>query len=346
MQIPLPDMSQSEDQFAPTPSVTDASGVDSVTSFTPTQIGTMFPSTSRVSSLNIPSLKATTPKVTFNGASGNDKRVKISMLSGSPAIFYRDPANTLLKILNQTNGVVFPFQPSVPLSFSSTYENQAVTHSNFTYHSYKNSEIKPFDISGDFVVRTPYEGQYVVAAIHFLRCLTMMFTGNDASAGSGKINIAGAPPLIVNLTGIGFVGLDSLPVVVTNVTTTFPDNVDYVTVALPGLNGEITKIPCQMTVNISVVPVFSRLFASQFGLQNFSNGTTRLLGPNPDLSPSLNGTISSLTPSAIPSFSGFSANSPTVILGSDNTAVSTNTKSGDFPTIETQADTSLSDIQL
>lgn len=359
MQIPLPDMSQAEDQFPVTEvatpemaflnnGVTTSSALNDLTPIVPTafssdSIQSIDPSSSRIASLNIPIKKTISPKVTYNGASSNDKRVKISMLSGSPAIFYRDPNNKLLTILNKTNGVIFPFQPAVAISYSSNYENQVVTHSNFMYHSYKNSEIKAIDITCDFVVRTPFEGQYVTAALHFLRCLTMMFTGNDSSVGSGKINLAGAPPLVVSLSGMGFIGLDSLPVAVTNVTTTFPDNVDYVTVSLPGLNDEITKIPTQMTVSISVIPMFSRLYVSHFGLQDFSNGTTRLMGPNPDLSSNLDSTSAELSSVSL---SAFSTNTPVVMLGSDNTAVSTTSYSGALPTIQTQTDTSLDNIQL
>jgi hypothetical protein len=200
------------------------------------------------------------------------------MMPNSPKIFYNDHNNGLLTILSRTNGVVFPFQPKVDISYSANYDSQEVIHSNFVFKSYKNSEMKAIDLSCNFPVRTPFEGQYVVAATHFLRCLTMMFTGNDTT---DIYNLAGTPPLVVSLSGMGFGGLDNIPVVVTNVTASYPDNVDYLTISIPGLNNELVKVPTQQTISINLQPMFSRAYASAFGLKDFSYGKTRLLGPNP-----------------------------------------------------------------
>lgn len=234
------------------------------------------PSTSRLSTLNIPRSSSAAPTVTFAGNPINDKRVRISMLPGSPAIFYTDTTNLLLQPLSTTNGVLFPFQPKVDISFSANYQSQKVLQSNFVFYNYENSEMKSIDLSCDFPVRNVYEGQYVVAAITFLRALTMNFTGND-----NKNGLAGAPPLVVRLLGMGFGGLDYVPVAVTNVTTSYPDNVDFVTIPIPGLNNELTKLPVMMSISVSCVPMFSRTFASQFSALDFSSGAIRLLGPNP-----------------------------------------------------------------
>lgn len=238
------------------------------------------PSSLRLDSLTLPTIAHVNPVVTYSGKTLNDKRVKISMMPNpkSPQIFYKDSNNKLLNILNQTDGVVFPFQPKVDISYAANYDSQEVIHSNFAFKSYKNSELKAIDLTCNFPVRTPWEGQYVTAAIHFLRCLTMMFTGNDTN---DIYNLAGSPPLIVSLSGMGFGGLDNIPVAVTNVTSSYPDNVDFLTVSLPSLDNELVKVPSQMTISVSLQPMFSRAYASAFGVKDFSYGTTRLLGPNP-----------------------------------------------------------------
>lgn len=237
------------------------------------------PTAQRLSGLSLPTFSQKSPTVTYSGNTLKDTRVKISMMPNSPKIFYNDINNPLLNILSKTGGVVFPFQPKVDISYTANYDSQEVIHSNFVFKSYKNSEIKAIDLSCNFPVRTPFEGQYVIAAVHFLRCLTMMFTGNDTT---DIYNLAGSPPLVVSLSGMGFGGLDNIPVVVTNVTSSYPDNVDFLTVSLPGLNdGELVKVPSQMVVSVSLQPMFSRAYASAFGLKDFSYGKTRLLGPNP-----------------------------------------------------------------
>jgi hypothetical protein len=255
------------------------------------------PSSSRLSSLNLPPMSASTPVVTLAGAQLNDKRVRISMLPNSPSIFYKDRNNKLLhNYLFSTNGVIFPFQPKVDISFSASYQPQKVTQSNFAFYSYENSEIKPFELSCDFPVRNPFEGQYVIASLMFLRSLTMMFTGQDTNISSNGHNLAGSPPLIVSLNGMGFGGLDNIPIVISNVTTSYPDNVDYVSITMSGvtnLANEIMKVPTMMSISVSCIPMFSRYFASQFSALYFSSGAQRLLGP--DIPSSVN-TIQTFSP--------------------------------------------------
>ena len=241
------------------------------------------PSSSRIQSLNMSTFNTPTPIVTLGGTVLNDKRVRISMMPNSPAIFYKDINNKLLyNYLGATKGVLFPFQPKVDISFSANYQAQRVAQSNFAFWSYENSEMKPFELSCDFPVRNPFEGQYVISAITFLRSLTFMFTGQDNNAAGNQLNLAGSPPMIVALSGMGFGGLDNIPVVVTNVTTSYPDNVDYVSITMPGVNtlaNEIMKLPSLMTISVSCTPIFSRAFASQFSTQQFSYGYRRLSGP-------------------------------------------------------------------
>ena len=244
---------------------------------------TLNPSNNRLNTLNLFSGASPTPIVTLAGAPLNDKRVRVSMMPNSPPIFYRDTGNSLLyTYLGPTNGVLFPFQPKVDISFAASYQAQRVTQSNFVFYSYENSELKPFDLTCDFPVRNPYEGQYVIAAITFLRSLTMMFTGMDNTIENNSWNLAGSPPLVVSLNGMGFGGLDNLPVVITNVTTSFRDDVDYVTITLPSISNlatETIKVPTMMTISISCTPMFSRDFASSFSALDFSSGARRLLGP-------------------------------------------------------------------
>ena len=299
--------------------------------------GTSFtdPSSLRLDSLNLSSLSQSSPTITYSGNSLNDKRVRISMMPNSPKIFYNDPNNNLLNILAATNGVVFPFQPKVDISYTANYDSTEVIHSNFAFKSYKNSELKAIDLTCNFPVRTPFEGQYVISAIHFLRCLTMMFTGNDSGETLGAYNLAGAPPLVVSLSGMGFGGLDNIPVAVTNVTPSYPDNVDYLTIAIPGLNnGELTKVPSQMVVSINLLPMFSRAYASAFGLKDFSYGKTRLLGPNPTFP------VTNNISTSVPSGSEASSNLPNVEAGSNNPTFSY-TFNEDNLTIPLQRNTSL-----
>jgi hypothetical protein len=248
-----------------------ASGLTAVTSSSNTL------AQQRLAAAGLTSTQSTnTPVVTSSSVNLNDTRVRISLPPQS-TMLYKDSTNELLSILANTDGVIFPFQPAVAQSYSAQYQNQDLTHSNFSYYFYQNSKMDPITITGQFVVRNPYEGQYVFASIMFLRACTLMSQGTLTT---GAINpSAGAPPPVVRLNGMGFAGLDNIPVVITNVTTTYPADVDYVTVQ-PGLaTGETAKIPVEMEISVTMQPVFSRTFATGFSSAGFASGAQRLLGP-------------------------------------------------------------------
>lgn len=234
------------------------------------------PVQNRLSTLNLSNFSYNAPIVTFGGIPVNDKRVRISMMPLSPSIFYMDQTNKLLSPLVSTNGLLFPFQPKVDIQMSASYSSQKVSQSNFTFNTYENSEIKSISLICDFPARNVLEAQYVLAATTFLRSLTLMFTGNDTN--SGTPNLAGSPPLVVRLSGMGFGGLDYLPIAVSDVVVSYPDNVDYITVPIYALNNELTRVPVSNSIAVTCVPMFSRLFASNFGAINFSKGVQRLSG--------------------------------------------------------------------
>jgi len=237
-------------------------------------------SSNRISSLSrTTTTTSSTTAVSSSGITINDRRIRIKMMNNSPIIFYKDSTNTVLSPLAETNGLVFPYQPKLEIGFAASYQQNKVTHNNFTFYSYENSEIKPFTLTCDFPARNQAEGRYVIAAKVFLESLTMMFTGQDGI-------YAGAPPMVVSIQGLGYAGLDYLPVSITDVSISYPDDVDYVSISMPNFDAtnkttldEITKLPIISTFVISCTPMFSRAFSSKFSTLNFSSGKQRLVGP-------------------------------------------------------------------
>jgi hypothetical protein len=204
----------------------------------------------------------------------SDLRVRISMPVDSPYILYRDTSNRLLAPLFATSGFIFPIQPQIAIAHGAEYQSLNPVHSNFTFYSYTNSSMKPISLTGEFLIRTQTDAKYVMAGIHFLRSLTKSFTGLDGT-------LAGAPPMVARLTGMGFSGFDNIPVVITDVNVQYPDSVDYITVVdIIGKQAvELYKMPISFTIVVTMNPVFSRAFISNlFGVKKYSNAECRLLG--------------------------------------------------------------------
>ena len=199
----------------------------------------------------------------------NDWRVKLSIPStfGAPEI---------LAPLVETNGLVFPYTPTILIQHTANYDALSPTHSNYPFPQYQNSQIEDLVITGDFFCENAKDAQYWTAMVHYLRSVTKMNYGTDSDAG--------APPPIVKLTGYGDFVFPNVPVVIRNFTVDLPADVDYIKTQITGdvsiNDGTVDKIipgkagwaPVQSQVSITVTPIYSRAKTSQFSLTSFING--------------------------------------------------------------------------
>lgn len=209
-----------------------------------------------------------------------DWRVRISMQPYTASLFYNNPTNSLMNTtLSQTNGVVFPYTPSVTIAHNARYGTSPLTHSNYSSYFYEGSEVQAITISGDFTVQNIAEGQYLMATVQFFRACTKMFFGGS--------DLAGTPPPMVFLDGYGPAYLPHVPCVVTAFNHTMPGDVDYVNIPigaslnnvagnqLGGVNGfgVMTRLPTQSTISVTLQPVYSRNnIARNFTLEGFTQG--------------------------------------------------------------------------
>lgn len=206
-----------------------------------------------------------------------DWRVRLSLPSKFPVGVFGGPVG----VLARTNGLIWPYTPSVTVAHNARYQEQALTHSNYKNYFYEGSDVAAITISGEFTVQNVDEGQYLLGAIYFLRSCTKMFFGNDT--------LAGNPPPILFLDGYGDFYFPHVSCVVTNFTHTLPDSVDYVEVPvssgtvtnnLPGQSGpsgSTVRLPTTSTISVTVQPVYSRKNVySNFSVGAFASG--KLLG--------------------------------------------------------------------
>lgn len=208
----------------------------------------------------------------------DDWRVRISMQPNTAALFYNNPQNPLLYPLSQTGGVVFPYTPTLDIQHTARYNNQPLTHNNYSSYFYDGSEVQQININADFTVQNIEEGQYFMAVVHFFRSCTKMFYGNS--------QLAGTPPPMVFLDGYGATQLPHVPCVVREFSQTMPGDVDYVKVPIGASLDSIagnqiqtsnfaipTRVPTSATLRIGLQPVYSRNNISRnFTLERFAAG--------------------------------------------------------------------------
>jgi hypothetical protein len=192
-----------------------------------------------------------------------DWRVRLSM----PRSIVYD-SSPLLAPLKVTNGLVFPFTPTVILQGGASYTSMDPVHSNFQFKNYIQSEVANIVLTGDFILQTQDDARYWVGVIHYLRSITKMAYGNSPDRGS--------PPPVINLNGYGDYVFKNVPVVVTNWVTDLPNDVDYISTGLEieseGNSSAITWAPVKSTISITVQPIYSRRQAEQFSLSDFVSG--------------------------------------------------------------------------
>jgi hypothetical protein len=199
---------------------------------------------------------------TSNGVSqaNDDWRVRIGVGPAS-GIFYKSGTAGILAPLISTNGVIFPYTPSITLSYQNNYQPMGVTHSINTVQAYQNSDVSSIAISGEFTAQTEEEADYVLAVIHFFKSASKMYFGSADNA-----NNVGAPPPILFLNGFGQHYFPNVTVILQSFTHTMADDVDFV------YTSNRTRIPTRSNIQLALVPQYSRKKVSEFNLDAFARG--------------------------------------------------------------------------
>ena len=156
-----------------------------------------------------------------------DWRVKLR-LAPLADYLYKATNPGILSPLVGTDGVLFPYTPTINTSYRANYSAVDITHSNYKGYFYQNSSVEPVTISCPFTAQSTAEAEYLLAVIHFFKSVTKMFYGQDPQRGS--------PPPLVYLTGLGEFQYNEHPCVVQTFTYDLPADVDYVRAYSPNVN--------------------------------------------------------------------------------------------------------------
>ncbi len=185
---------------------------------------------STIRSINLPIGGESISKIINSSASfgatdsSTDWRVRLSMPTGS--FFDTSP---VLKPLWEAGGLIFPYTPQITINHAATYNEIPVTHQNYQFNAYQSSRVSDIQIVGEFNVEDAVQAKYWIAAVHFLRSVTKMFTGDTAYAGN--------PPPILNFNAYGDHVFRNVPVVVKSFSMSLPKDVDYISTNLAANEG-------------------------------------------------------------------------------------------------------------
>lgn len=246
-----------------------------------------------------------------NKAQAGDWRVRLRLAPNSNYLYNDPQCGPVLWPLRNTDGVIFPYTPSIDTAYKAEYDAYNLTHSNYRGYFYKGSYVDAVNIKAMFTAQDTNEANYLLAVIHFFRSATKMFYGQDDQRG--------APPPLVYLSGLGDFQFAEHPCVISQFNYNLPSDVDYIRAQSGGSNGTnlqtqrdrqtiagnplsyalqrlatvgLTKgalptrlasntlgldnptyVPTKMDINLTLFPIQSREQVSkQFSVKNFANG--------------------------------------------------------------------------
>ena len=158
----------------------------------------------------------------FQSPANGDWRVRLRLAPGATYL-YKDAnvKTSILAPLAASNGVVFPYMPTIQTTYNADYDSVALTHSNYRGQFYKSSYVGDVQITGTFTAQDTAEANYLLAVIHFFRSVTKMFYG-------AKDPLRGAPPPLVFLIGLGQYQFNNQPCVVKTFNYSMPNDCDYI----------------------------------------------------------------------------------------------------------------------
>jgi hypothetical protein len=158
----------------------------------------------------------------FQAPASGDWRVRLRLAPNATYLYKdTDVATSILAPLAASNGVVFPYMPTIQTSYNATYDSTDLTHSNYRGQFYKSSSVGDIQITGIFTAQDTAEANYLLAVIHFFRSVTKMFYG-------ARDPLRGAPPPLVYLIGLGQYQFNNQPCVVKTFDYSMPNDCDYI----------------------------------------------------------------------------------------------------------------------
>lgn len=119
-----------------------------------------------------------------------------------------------------TNGLVFPYNPTISEGVSVKYDAVELTHANESFHVYRATDNVRINISNAVWTCDTFDNAvYAMAALHFFRTYSQM------DFGAGR---SGRPPSPMWFSAYGNYAFHRVPVLLEKADWTFPNDVDYV----------------------------------------------------------------------------------------------------------------------
>ncbi len=194
-----------------------------------------------------------------------DNRVYLRLKRGSADPIFDYPVMAPLK---KFGGVMFPYTPIVQHVQQVSWQQNALTHTNYAPQVYGRTENPKININdAKFTATTDEDAQYLLGVLFFFKYITKMNFGKR----DGK---AGTPPPVLEFSGYGQSQYNNVPVVIASVNYQYPNDIDYVRVktAFSG-TGQEELVPAVMSLSIDMLVQYNvKDVRDNFSLSDMASG--------------------------------------------------------------------------
>lgn len=166
--------------------------------------------------------RSDTTEATQGGAASNipDKEGQLAARASSANSQLSPKQKHALAPIFATNGLVFPYNPTISESISVKYDSMELTHTNESFHVYRGTDNVRINISdSQWTCDTFDNAVYALSALHFFRTYSQMDFG---------IGRTGRPPSPLWFSAYGNYAFHRVPVLMEKADWSFPADVDYV----------------------------------------------------------------------------------------------------------------------
>jgi hypothetical protein len=209
---------------------------------------------------------------TLASAAGVPQSNTTEMRAILSALYPGDVYGGLTSILNMTNGVIFPYTPTIAFSQAVSYTDLQLVHSDADFPAYTRTPTCTLTVTGKFTVQNQTEGQYALAVIHFLRAVSKSYFG-EIDASNGK---AGLPPPVLLFSAYGAYVFNKLRVVLKSHSWTFDETMDTININVAAIGtspAATVRLPAMFTITTELMVVQTpQRMRKQFSFDLFKTG--------------------------------------------------------------------------
>ena len=170
--------------------------------------------------------------------------------------------------LGLLSSIVFTVMPIVDENRSASYDSLTPTQHPGSIQVYKTTSSRTFNINGKFISRSIDEANRTLKYLNTIRAWVMPYYGSGTA--ESYPNKIGLPPEILRFNAYGDKNLKDIPVVLTNYSWTYPEDVDYVQ-AIDSDNKSY-PVPRIIEISLSIMECYAPNELSKFDLMAYKNG--------------------------------------------------------------------------